>query len=379
MTKLFNKTGLLVSCIALSILLHILLVYALGIFRAYDFTTPVNLSQLVEVYAAKPADAVSPEITPGRPEHEETESGNNPATAEANDPPAAPPKQEQLQPGPKPAPSVLNTPEEPDPNPPAQNREIISNDSPDANHRPVTAGPNLSPLNSVGDFLATKNEKLTYLISMFGLPVGSAELEAKHEKGEIWLTLRVKSSAAISSVFPVDNIVETRHISGRFIMTKITQHEGAFKSDQGFTINLGKKRVTWFDNIEGRNQTINAPTDEVTDTLSGLYLLRSRQLHIGNTEMLHIFDSEIYAEVPVEILRRETVRLLNFTKIDTLVVRPLQKTAGFFRRTGDVLIWMTDDANKVPVKIVTSVALGTVTADLMSAESMFPEEAGKTK
>jgi hypothetical protein len=157
-------------------------------------------------------------------------------------------------------------------------------------------------------------------------------------------------------------------------MTKIIQQEGNFRSDQGFTINLGKKKVTWSDNIGGRSQTTTVPTDEVIDTLSGIYLLRSRQLQIGNDETLHIFDSEVYADVPVEILRRETVRLLNFTNIETLVVRPLQKTAGLFRRTGDILIWMTDDANKVPVKIVTSVALGTVTVELLSAESTTPKE-----
>jgi hypothetical protein len=95
--------------------------------------------------------------------------------------------------------------------------------------------------------------------------------------------------------------------------------------------------------------------------------------------MLHIFDSEYYADVPVEILRRETVRLPNLTNIDTLVIRPLQKTAGIFRRTGDILIWITDDVNKVPVKIVTSVALGTVTVELMSAESTLLGEKDMAK
>jgi len=115
-------------------------------------------------------------------------------------------------------------------------------------------------------------------------------------------------------------------------------------------------------------------TDEALDTLSGFYYLRNRPLQVGKTEALHIFDSETYADVPVEVLRRESMRLPNFTKVDTVVVRPLQQTAGIFRRTGDVLIWMTDDAYKVPVKIVTSVALGTVTAELVAAESKDPQE-----
>lgn len=214
---------------------------------------------------------------------------------------------------------------------------------------------------------------------MLGLPIGSAELEAKNENGEIRLTLRVRSNAVISNFYPVDDIVVTRHIDGKFILTAIKQLEGSFRSDEGFTINLRKKRVSWVDNMGGRYQTVAVPTDEVLDTLSGIYLLRNRELQVGKTETLHIFDSESYADVPVEILRRETVLLPNFTKVDTLVVQPLQKSAGIFRRTGDILIWMTDDVYKVPVKIVTSVAFGTVTVELVSAESKSPGEEVMTK
>jgi len=366
MTKLPNKIRLLVSCLAVSILLHLLMIYALRMFGTYDFTPPVNLSQLVEIDIVKLADTVPPAATAEQQEHEETgDDGGNPVATGADNHHAAPLNQEQLQP----APSVNN---EKMADSPIPNGGSSAENSPDKKHHPAATDPNRSPLNTVGDFLSSKNEKLTYLISIYGIPVGSAELEAKHEKGEIWLTLRVKSNAAITAIFPVDNIVETRYISGRFIMTRIIQQEGAFRSDQGFTINQGKKRVTWSDNIGGRSLTTSVPTDEVVDTLSGIYLLRSRPLQVGIEETLHIFDSEIYADVPVEILRRETMRLPNFTKIDTLVIRPLQKTPGLFRRTGDILIWMTDDANKVPVKIVTSVALGTVTVELMSAESNPP-------
>ena len=97
-------------------------------------------------------------------------------------------------------------------------------------------------------------------------------------------------------------------------------------------------------------------------------------MQVGKTETLHIYDSETFADVPVEILRREELRLPNLSKVATLVVRPLQKTAGIFRRTGDILIWMTDDDHKVPVRIVTSIALGTITAELVSAESKPHED-----
>ena len=243
---------------------------------------------------------------------------------------------------------------------------------PDASIGPVLVASSGPPLRE-SDFLAAKHEKLSYLISMHGIPIGSAELEANNEKGSTTITLRVKSNAAISNFFPVDDVIETRLIDGMFIMTTIRQQEGSFRSDEMFTINLGKKRVSWVDFVQNRSLKMTVPTDQVLDTLSGIYYLRNRHLQVGRTETLHIYDSETYAEVPVDILRREEMRLPNLAKIATLVVRPLQKTAGIFRRTGDILIWMTDDDRRVPVKIVTSVALGTVTAELVSAETTLPD------
>jgi hypothetical protein len=222
--------------------------------------------------------------------------------------------------------------------------------------------------------MSAKHEKLSYLISMHGIPIGSAELEANNEKGSTTITLRVKSNAAISNIFPVDDVIETRLIDGMFIMTTIRQQEGSFRSDEMFTINLGKKRVSWVDFVQNRSLKMTVPTDQVLDTLSGIYYLRNRHLQVGRTETLHIYDSETYAEVPVDILRREEMRLPNLAKIATLVVRPLQKTGGIFRRTGDILIWMTDDDRRVPVKIVTSVALGTVSAELVAAETTLPDQ-----
>jgi hypothetical protein len=379
MGKLFVKTLLLVSCLVISVLAHIILLYALQLFGTYDFTAPVNRPQAVVIDLAAPSDAASPAVRPDKPVNSDTVligehaiAEKSPVQAKANNTstPSENPEKRQPESLPKETPPLCE--EKTDPS--TRINEAANARTPEKAPPPGIAGSIPPPARLAKEFQEIKNEKLTYLISMLGIPVGSAELEAINVKGTIWLTLRVRSNAAISSIFPVDNLVETRHIDGQFILTRIKQQEGSFKSDTEFTINLRKKRVTWIDHISNRSLNVTVPTDEVLDTLSGIYFLRNRQLHIGKTEALHIYDSETYADVPVEILRKESLRLLNLTTIDTVVVRPLQQTAGIFRRTGELLIWMTDDDNKVPVKIVTTIALGTVTAELLSAEAKPPEE-----
>jgi hypothetical protein len=229
------------------------------------------------------------------------------------------------------------------------------------------------------EFISSKSEKLSYLISLLGVPVGSVELEAKNENGEVRITLRTRTNTALSSIYPVDDIIETRHIGGNFIITKIRQREGSFSSDIGFTIFLRDKRVFWVDRIRNRHSDETIPNSEVLDTLSSFYYLRNRPLQIGTTEILHIYDGDTYAPVPVEIVRQEEVRLRNFKKVDTLLVRHVKQKGGIFRRTGDMLIWLTNDENKVPVKLETTSPLGKVTIELVSAETQLFDAPGVQK
>ena len=371
MSVRFKTTRLLAICIALSVLVHILSFYVWKMSGTYDFTAPVNPTQAVMVDLKNTAETAAPIVNQEENENSNTEPPTEEVISEKDTIPADSSSRQ-----PEPTETIFKNSEKA--KSPSQNSNITGAIPPAHSQQPDKAPSNNPLLGNVSNFLTSKNEKLTYLVSMLGLPIGSAELEAKNENGEIWLTLRVKSNTAVSSVFPVDDLVETRHISGRFIMSKIRQQEGTFKSDEVFTINLNKKRVSWFDNVRGHNLTTTVPTDEVLDSLSAIYYLRNRQLEIGKNETLHIYDSETYAEVPVEVLRREALRLPNLQQVDTLVIKPLQKTTGIFRRTEDILIWMTDDALKVPVKIITSVAHGTVTLELISAEAT-PQEAETTK
>ncbi|ACM20041.1 protein of unknown function, DUF3108-containing [Geotalea daltonii FRC-32] len=224
------------------------------------------------------------------------------------------------------------------------------------------------PLRTAGEFTTTSHERLNYRISLLGMPIGVAELEAKNDKGEMKISLKVKSTPAISAVYPVDDLIETRHIAGNFIITKIKQQEGNFRSHRGFTIFLRDKSVFWIDLLRNRSSRETIPNSQVLDLMSAFYYLRNRPLQIGSTEELHVYDSDTYASVPVEILRRERISLPGFRHSETLVVKPNLKTDGIFKRTGDVTIWLTDDDYHVPVRMETSIPLGKITAELVSSQ-----------
>ena len=233
----------------------------------------------------------------------------------------------------------------------------------------ASAQATLPPIRDPAEFLATDRETLSYRISMLGIPVGDAELQAMQEKGDLRITLRIRSNPAISQLYPVDDSVETRHIGGNFILSRIRQREGSFIGDRGFTLFLRDKSVFWIDRIKNRSIQESLPNSSVVDILSGLYYLRNQPLEVGRPVLLQLFDSNRYAPTTVTVLRRERLTLPGFREVDTLVIQPQLTTEGVFRRTGDILIWLTDDVNKVPVKVETRVPLGKVTAELVSAQT----------
>jgi hypothetical protein len=376
-----NKFRTLTIYFGLSVLVHLLVLVSLGRFGSYNFTAPVNPLQAAMVDLIKPGDdaAQVADSNTQRTNHPDSDAEDvaderNYAQIQGEEKSTLPavPEKDSVEDGVvepalvgKEKIDITSRTSEPALAPqPAASRQILL----------ATAIP--PPLRTADEFMSSKSEKLSYLISLLGVPVGSVELVARNENGEVRISLRTRTNTALSSIYPVDDIIATRHIGGNFIITKIRQQEGSYSSDIGFTLFLRDKRVFWIDRIRNRISNETVPTSEVLDTLSSFYYLRNRPLQIGKTEVLHIYDGDSYAPVPVEILRQEEVRLRNFKKMNCLLLRPVKQKGGIFRRTGDMMIWLTNDEDKVPVRIETTTPVGEVTVELVSAETQHPDRPG---
>jgi hypothetical protein len=249
--------------------------------------------------------------------------------------------------------------------------ENKSSESPGFTSVPVPAPKELAkgPVRTGAEFVPSAMEKLTYRIMLYGIPAGTAVLEATNKSGEVRITTKVTSNDVISGIYPVDIFVDTRLMVGNYLLTRIRQHEGSTVSDTGFTLMLREKNAFWVDRLNKRYANTPLPSDDVMDMISGFYYMRNQRLEVGKPVLLNLFDSCKYIPTTVEVLRKEHLRLPGFREADTLVVHPILKTDGFFHSTGDIFVWLTDDEKKVPVKMEARISLGKVTAELVSAES----------
>jgi len=105
------------------------------------------------------------------------------------------------------------------------------------------------------------------------------------------------------------------------------------------------------------------------DVLSELYYYRTFDLTGDNNKEVLIDvcadDGKSY-QIVVKKLRYETVTVDAGT-FDCVVVQPFLKFEGIFKQAGDIIIWMTNDANKVPVKVESQIAIGSIYAELQKA------------
>jgi hypothetical protein len=112
----------------------------------------------------------------------------------------------------------------------------------------------------------------------------------------------------------------------------------------------------------------------VQDALSVLYMVRTLPLQVGDTLSVPIFDAGATWHTEIRVLARERLKLSVGT-IDTLKVKPLLRTAGIFRREGELFVWLTDDKRHMPVQMQSRITMGAITARLIAVKDAVLTEA----
>ncbi len=171
----------------------------------------------------------------------------------------------------------------------------------------------------------------------------------------------VNSTKTFSWIYKVEDRYETYlDIDGVFPW-HFTQkvREGSFSRDFS----------AWFDQVKniayaGDKQYPVPPY--VHDAVSAFYFVRTldySKSRVGEKTMLQNFFKDTTYSLAVKFLGRQRIEVDAGT-FDCIIVEPLMKEGGLFKSEGRVLIWLTDDERKIPVKVSTKVVVGSIDAEL---------------
>ncbi len=103
------------------------------------------------------------------------------------------------------------------------------------------------------------------------------------------------------------------------------------------------------------------------DALCALYYLRTQQLIPGKDIFFENHTDGKNYSIRVIVHKREIIDT-PLGKVKTIKIEPVMKDPGVFKSEGKILIWLTDDNNKVPVQLKSKVFIGSFTAVLESYE-----------
>lgn len=112
--------------------------------------------------------------------------------------------------------------------------------------------------------------------------------------------------------------------------------------------------------------------EKTLDILSSFYYIR--RMDFTNIKEGDIFKFNTFfsdAEFPFELrfCKRETIST-KWGKIKCLKFAPIVEPGRVFKSKDDMLIWYTDDANRIPVKVILEMLVGHVTAELRNFSNL---------
>jgi hypothetical protein len=130
-----------------------------------------------------------------------------------------------------------------------------------------------------------------------------------------------------------------------------------------------------FDPLTGRADVDDAKVAQkvfelqpcVLDVLSAFFVARGRGIGEGEPLRLPAFDNGKSYVLEVRFVGRERLDLPSplGKNVPTIIVEPvLAEGTGLFVKEGRLKLWLTDDARRIPVRLRSKVAIGSVSADL---------------
>ena len=109
-------------------------------------------------------------------------------------------------------------------------------------------------------------------------------------------------------------------------------------------------------------------TPYIHDIVSAFYYIRTQDLHQyskGDIIPLRNFFNKDCYDLGVKVLGKQTIDV-SAGKFRCIVIEPLIKDGGLFKSDGRILIWLSDDERKIPVKVSSKIPIGSIDAELTS-------------
>lgn len=216
-------------------------------------------------------------------------------------------------------------------------------------------------------------EKFTYRLS-WGLFRKAATLEivadqdAHDPDGVTRITSHTATQGVIRALYRFDGWGEFLYEAekGRLRSAKAWTETGSKSTNASIDLDYDKMEANYVDHVRPEKSVrLDIPPDEPADFITTLIQTRSWDIGVGEEAKVSVlFDDEFY-ELIIAVDRQEMLAT-KWGKKPALVLIPRMEgePKGMFKRGGEIRVWVSNDALRLPLRFQVKVAVGTAMAIL---------------
>ena len=223
-------------------------------------------------------------------------------------------------------------------------------------------------------FTVPERESLTYQVEWRLIQAGTAKLDWErigNPASPLYqLRMHLESVGLVSRLFKIDDLY-TSQSAGRFCAVRATLsiQEGSRHRETKVTFDGSRRKASAIERDVKKNAVVGMNEVDIPacvhDVLGALYLLRTMRLEVGQQAQVPLSDGKKTAMARAEAQAREDVKTPAGT-FHTVRYEAFVFNDVLYRRSARVFVWLTDDAQRLPVQIRVrmQIHIGTITLQL---------------
>lgn len=220
-------------------------------------------------------------------------------------------------------------------------------------------------------------ERITWSIRYGGVAAGTAWAEAKLEPdGAVVIEGGAKNAPWYGKLYSIDDFVRsTARPEGGSTRYETRFREGGFHQDQDMRLEPGGFEV-WRKQRFGeewrewtKSYDAHPGAEDPISAVTRIRLLHDEALAptpLGSGWTFPVFSGEKTWPLIVTVVDREPLETEVLGTVQTRVVELRTEHKGMLEQRGRFWIWLTDDARRIPVRMVVKTNFGAVRADLVA-------------
>lgn len=218
-------------------------------------------------------------------------------------------------------------------------------------------------------------EKLKYNVSWTGgIKVGELHLEVNAIPGEVdGFEIRANVTTkhgAVHYIYPIDDLHVTK-IRGANKLPyhyEVWQKEGySYRAHRVYEYDQDNGSIHYFRDGEFKEQY--QVVGGINNEFSSFFNSRLMEFELGSKFIVPTFADKKKADVVVHVVSKTQFKNSVIGAVLTSEIMPIMDFKGLYEKKGDTVIWYSDDECRVPIRIISKIAIGSLTADLFFYEN----------